>query len=57
MRYVLDLFCGCGGFSKGFEMVGLCDKGIAIWDGTSRGTKHCITKLKKAGKLLKIFRK
>ncbi len=35
-------------------MVDLCDKGIAIWDGKSRGTKDCINKLKKANKLLKV---
>lgn len=37
------------------EMVKICDKGVAIWDGKSRGTKDTISKLKRAGKLLKVF--
>lgn len=37
------------------DMVEICNKGIAIWDGKSKGTEHAITELKKAGKLLKIF--
>lgn len=43
------------GLIRNTEMVILCDKGIAIWDGKSRGTKHCINELRKAKKLLKIF--
>jgi len=37
------------------EMVNLCDKGIAIWDGESTGTAHTISLLKKQDKLLKVF--
>ena len=37
------------------EMVKDCDFGIGIWDGKSRGTKHCIGELKKAGKLVEVF--
>lgn len=36
------------------EMVDLCDKGIAIWDGKSKGTEHTISLLKEQDKLLKI---
>ena len=37
------------------EMVDLCDKGVAIWDGKSTGTAHTISLLKKQNKLLKVF--
>lgn len=37
-------------------MVGMCDKGVAIWDGKSKGTKYTIEKLREQGKLLKVFR-
>lgn len=37
------------------EMVDKCDKGIAIWDGESKGTKNCIKNLIEQKKLLKIF--
>lgn len=37
------------------EMVDLCDKGIAIWDGISIGTEYTIMQLRKQGKLLKIY--
>lgn len=38
------------------EMVVICNKGIAIWDGKSKGTKDTIDKLKSIGKLLKVFK-
>lgn len=38
------------------QMVKKCTKGIGIWDGTSKGTGHCIDELKKANKLLKVFK-
>ena len=37
------------------EMVDLCDKGIAIWDGYSTGTAHTINLLKKQKKLIRVF--
>lgn len=43
------------GILRNIEMVKECDYGIAIWDGKSPGTKHCIEELKKANKLLKVF--
>ena len=43
------------GIIRNSEMVNLCSKGLAIWDGTSRGTKDTIEKLRKAGKLLRVF--
>ena len=43
------------GFIRNKEMVDLCDKGIAIWDGYSKGTKHTIDLLKKQNKLIKVF--
>ena len=45
------------GFKRNTDMVIACDKGIAIWDGISKGTKDSIIKLKKSGKLLKIYRR
>lgn len=43
------------GFIRNAQMVKKCDKGVGIWDGQSRGTKHTIDLLYKAGKLLKVF--
>ena len=43
------------GFLRNAQMVKKCDKGIGIWDGQSKGTKHTIDLLYKAGKLLKVF--
>lgn len=43
------------GLIRNKEMVDLCDKGIAIWDGYSKGTKHTINLLKKQNKLLRVF--
>ena len=33
-------------------MVKKCTQGAGIWDGKSRGTKHCLDELEKANKLL-----
>ena len=43
------------GFIRNKEMVDLCDGGIAIWDGNSRGTKMTIDLLKKQNKLIRVF--
>ena len=43
------------GFLRNIEMVALCDKGIAIWDGYSQGTAHTIKLLKKTNKLIRVF--
>jgi len=43
------------GYIRNAQMVKACDKGVAIWDGKSKGTKHSIDLLRKAGKLLKVF--
>lgn len=43
------------GFIRNKEMVDLCDYGIAIWDGYSKGTKHTIDLLKKQNKLIRVF--
>lgn len=37
------------------QMVDLCDKGIAIWDGISIGTEYTIIQLRNQKKLLKIY--
>lgn len=43
------------GFIRNSEMVDICHKGIAIWDGYSKGTQHCIHELERANKLLRVF--
>ena len=43
------------GAIRNAEMVDICDKGTAIWDGFSRGTQHCIYELDRANKLLRVF--
>lgn len=48
-------FGKAAGIIRNSYMVKACDKGVAIWDGKSRGTKDTIDKLTKANKLLKVF--
>ena len=43
------------GVLRSKEMVKKCDKGIAIWDGISKGTYHEINFLIKANKLLCLY--
>jgi hypothetical protein len=38
------------------EMISMCDKCIAFWDGKSRGTKFTFTYAKKRGKETQIFK-
>lgn len=38
------------------EMVDMCDKVLAIWDGVSKGTKHTIDYANKVGKPVEIVR-
>ncbi len=44
------------GYIRNWEMAHLCDGGIAIWDGISKGTKYTIVVLQKLDKLLKIYK-
>lgn len=37
------------------EMVGMCDKVVAIWDGESKGTKFTIDYAKKRGKEVVVY--
>lgn len=37
------------------EMIGMCDKVIAFWDGQSRGTKFTIKYARGRGKDIKVF--
>jgi hypothetical protein len=37
------------------EMIGMCDKVIAFWDGQSRGTKFTFEYARKRGKETKVF--
>jgi len=41
------------GYVRNSQMVKECDKGVCLWDGKSKGTKHTMDLLYKAGKLLK----
>ena len=43
------------GLVRNKEMVDLCDKGVAIWDGKSTGTAHSISLLRKQNKLIRVF--
>lgn len=38
------------------EMIGMCDRVIAFWDGISRGTKFTYQYAEKRGKDTKVFR-
>ncbi len=38
------------GYRRNTDMAILCDAGIAIWDGVSRGTAHMVSELKRLGK-------
>ena len=51
-----DIYGLSAGPLRNLKMVKLCDFGIGIWDGKSRGTKHCIGALRDAKKLLMVFR-
>ena len=42
------------GFVRNKEMVDLCDMGMAIWDGKSKGTAHTISLLRKQNKLVSV---
>jgi len=46
-----------GGYvDKDIEMSKLCDYGLVVWDGTSKGTLNNIRRLKKMGKKVKILK-
>lgn len=47
-----DKYGKAAGPIRNKEMVKKCTKGAGIWDGESKGTKHCIDELRKADKLL-----
>ena len=50
-----DVYGKSAGPIRNNKMVEVCDGGIAIWDGKSKGTKQCMSALKNAGKLLEVF--
>jgi len=52
MQAEWDKYGKAAGPIRNKEMVKKCTKGAGIWDGESRGTKHCLDELDKAGKLL-----
>lgn len=52
-----ELYGKVAGLFKTDDRIEMCNEGIAIWDGKSRGTQHAIKRLKKEGKLLRVFRK
>ncbi len=45
-----------GGFARNVEMGNYADRGIAFWDGMSRGTKHMIDILENLGKPCTVWR-
>jgi sugar lactone lactonase YvrE len=46
-----DKYGTYAGPRRNLEMVKFCDRAIAIWNGSSKGTGDMIKKAKKAGKL------
>jgi hypothetical protein len=48
-------FGNVAGFMRNSEMIKLCQYGIAIWDGKSKGTEDTIKKLIDSDKILQIF--
>lgn len=52
MQAKWDKYGEAAGPIRNKEMVKICTKGAGIWDGESKGTKHCIDELEKVGKLL-----
>jgi DNA-directed RNA polymerase subunit RPC12/RpoP len=43
------------GVIRNIDMITSCEKGIVIWDGKSKGSKHAKDNLSKAHKLLKSY--
>jgi predicted Rossmann fold nucleotide-binding protein DprA/Smf involved in DNA uptake len=43
------------GFIRNYAMVGAADAVIAVWDGTSTGTKHSIEFAKSCGKRIFVY--
>lgn len=43
------------GFIRNYAMVGAADAVIAVWDGTSRGTKHSIELARSCGKRVFVY--
>jgi len=52
MKADWDKYGKAAGPIRNTAMVKKCTQGASIWDGESRGTKHCLEELEKAGKLL-----
>ena len=42
------------GFLRNTQMAEFSDRGLAFWDGKSRGTRHSIGELEKYGKLVEV---
>lgn len=52
MKAEWNIYGKAAGPIRNVEMVKKCTEGATIWDGKSKGTKHCLDELEKAGKLL-----
>ena len=52
MKAEWDKYGKAAGPIRNTKMVDKCTMGAAVWDGESKGTLDCITKLEKQGKLL-----
>lgn len=44
------------GFDRNCEMAAYADALVAVWDGCSTGTAHCIENMRKLGKKVFVFR-
>jgi len=42
------------GFIRNKQMAGYADRLVAVWDGTSRGTRHMINTMRSLGKLVQV---
>jgi hypothetical protein len=51
-----DVYGRSATFKRNDQIVEACDKLIAFWDGTSRGTTYTFTKASRDGKLLEVVR-
>ncbi len=50
-----DKYGKSAGFRRNERIVAECDRLVAFWDGTSRGTQHSIELARKAGKLVTVI--
>lgn len=50
-----DRYGKSAGYRRNEQMAAYADALVAVWDGESRGTKHMIDIMKRAGKMVVVF--